>query len=143
MVETIAKMHLANLLIQAIWRNFKGRRKKMSKIAIKISFMGPIIKCAAPLRNYTGLGIAEIKNKIENKNFFAETDTNDIDEMEKLKGLVDNLLKLGADVNIFDSDICGVDYQDISYNEFKNNIERLKEIKEELQNYDDVLCDEI
>ena len=86
------------------------------------------------------------KNKIENKRFFAETDANDIDDMENLKGLVDNLLKLGAEVKIFDSDEYGegiFDYQEISYGEFINNIDRLKEIMEELQDYDDALSDEV
>ena len=77
---------------------------------------------------------------------FAETDANDIDDMENLKGLVDNLLKLGAEVKIFDSDEYGegiFDYQEISYGEFINNIDRLKEIMEELQDYDDALSDEV
>ena len=118
----------------------------MSKMAIKISTNGPFSKCVVPLRNYTGLGITDIKNKIENKDFFAETDANDIDEMENLKGLVDNLLKLGAEVKIFDSDEYGegiFDYQEISYDEFINNIDRLKEIMEELQDYNDALSDEV
>lgn len=45
--------------------------------------------------------------------------------MEDLKELVDTLLKLGADVKIFDSDEYGeaiFDYQEISYDEFINNI---------------------
>ncbi|MCU5102062.1 hypothetical protein [Bacillus thuringiensis] len=115
----------------------------MSKMAIKISSNGLFSKYVVPLRKYTGLGITEIKNKIENKDFFAETDAND---MENLKGLVDNLLKLGAEVKIFDSDEYGegiFDYQEISYGEFINNIDRLKEIMEELQDYDDALSDEV
>lgn len=115
-------------------------------MAIKINTNGPFSKCVVPLRKYTGLGITDIKNKIENKDFFAETDANDIDEMENLKGLVDNLLKLGAEVKIFDSDQYGegiFDYQEISYEEFINNIGRLKEIMEELQDYNDALSDEV
>ncbi|HDR4364574.1 TPA: hypothetical protein ACKU3G_000949 [Bacillus cereus] len=93
----------------------------MSKMAITISSNGPFSKCVVPLRKYTGLGITEIKNKIENKDFFAETDANDIDEYGE---------------GIFD-------YQEISYGEFINNIDRLKEIMEELQDYDDALSDEV
>ncbi|PJZ02044.1 hypothetical protein [Bacillus vallismortis] len=118
----------------------------MSKIAIKISYNGSFNKCVVPLRKYTGLGITEIKNKIENKDFIAETDANDIDDLENLKGLIDNLLKLGADVKLFDSDEYGegiFDYQEISYDEFINNIDRLKEIMEELQDYDDAISDEV
>ncbi|MBA4538842.1 hypothetical protein H1Z61_17365 [Bacillus aquiflavi] len=118
----------------------------MSKMAIKISSNGTFSKCVVPLRKYTCLGIAEIKNKIENKDFFAETDANDIDDMENLKGLVDNLLKLGAEVRIFDSDEYGegiFDYQEISYDQFINNIDRLKEIMEELQDDDDAMSDEV
>ncbi|TXC85785.1 hypothetical protein FS935_19185 [Metabacillus litoralis] len=117
----------------------------MSKIAIKISTNAPFSKSLLPLRNHTGLGISVIKNKIENKDFFAETDANDIDDMENLKGLVDKLFKLGAAVKIFDSDEYGegiFDYQEISYEEFSNNIDRLKEIAEELQDYDDALSEE-
>ncbi|MEG0260367.1 MAG: hypothetical protein RR595_13570 [Lysinibacillus sp.] len=118
----------------------------MSRMAIKISTNAPFSKCVVPLRKYTGLGITEIKNKIENKIIFAETDANDIDDVENLKGLVDNLVKLGAEVKIFDSDEYGegiFNYQEISYDEFINNIERLKEIMEELQDYDDALSEEV
>nr|WP_238158804.1 hypothetical protein [Priestia megaterium]MDH3170568.1 hypothetical protein [Priestia megaterium] len=79
----------------------------MSKIAIKTSFNGSVNKGIVLLRKHTCLGITEIKHKIENKDFFAETDANDIDDMGKLKVLVDNLLKLGAEVKLFDSDKCG------------------------------------
>lgn len=114
-------------------------------MAIKISSNDPIGKYIVPLRKYTGLGITEIKNKVENKDFCAETDANDIDDMENLKGLIDNLLTLGAEIKIFDSDEYGegiFKYQEISYSEFINNIDRLKEIMEELQDYDDALTDE-
>ncbi|MEH6949675.1 hypothetical protein V7068_22060 [Bacillus sp. JJ634] len=118
----------------------------MSKIAITISPNGEFNKYLVPLRKFTGLGITEIKNKIENIDFFAETDANDIDDMQNLKELVDNLLKLGAEVKIYDSDEYGegiFDYQEISHEEFINNINRLKEIMEELQDYDDNLADEV
>ncbi|MGE7184015.1 hypothetical protein ACQKKK_08410 [Peribacillus sp. NPDC006672] len=118
----------------------------MSKMAIKISTNGPFSKCVVPLRKYTGLGITDIKNKIENKDFIAETDADDIDNLENLKGVVDNLLKLGAEVRIFESDEFGegiFNYQDISYDEFINNIDRFKKIMEELQDYNDVLSDEV
>ncbi|MDG5471400.1 hypothetical protein P6709_06545 [Jeotgalibacillus sp. ET6] len=118
----------------------------MSKIAINISSNSPFNMCIQPLRRYTGLGITEIKSKIENKDFFAETDANDLDNMENLKELVDNLLKLNADVKIFDNDEYGegiFNYQEISYNEFINNIDRLKDINEELQDYNDATSDEV
>ena len=82
---------------------------------------------------------------MENKDFFAETDANDIDNMEILKELVDHLLNLGAVVKIYDSDEYGegiFDYQEIPYEEFINNIDRLKEIMEELQDYDDAMSEE-
>lgn len=66
-------------------------------MAIKISTNGSVSECVVPLRKYTGLAITDINNKIENIDFFAETDANDIDDMENLKGLVDNLMKLGAE----------------------------------------------
>jgi hypothetical protein len=118
----------------------------MSKLAIKISTNRPFNKCVVHLRVYTGLGITDIKSIIENKDFLAETDANDIDEMEKLRELVDNLLKSGAEVKLFDSDKFGeriFDYQEISYDEFINNIDRLKEIMEELQDFDDALSDDV
>jgi len=95
----------------------------MSKIAIKTngSFNADIVL----LRKHTDLSIAEIKHKIENKDFFGETNADDIDDMEELKVLVDHLLKVGAEVNIFDSDKYGAmvfQYQKISYAEFINTI---------------------
>lgn len=116
----------------------------MSKIAIKISPNDALHTYIVPLRKYTNLGITDIKNKIENEDCFAETDANDIDDMQNLKGLVDNLLKLGAKVKLFESDEYGdgiFDYQEISHQEFMNHMNRLKEIMEELQDYDDALVD--
>ncbi|WP_243523177.1 hypothetical protein [Bacillus pseudomycoides] len=117
----------------------------MSKIAIKIIPNAPFHTYIVPLRKYTSLAIIEIKNKIENKDFIAKTDANDLDDMEKLKELVDNLLELGAEINIFESDEYGKagEYQKISHQEFMNSIEQLKEIMEELQDYDDALADEV
>ncbi|WP_035431936.1 hypothetical protein [Bacillus sp. UNC322MFChir4.1] len=118
----------------------------MSQIAIKISHNDALHTYIVPLRKYTGLGITDIKNKIENEECFAKTDANDIDDMQNLKGLVDNLLKLGTKVKIFESDECGegsFDYQEISHQEFMNHMNRLKEIMEELQDYDDALADEV
>lgn len=115
----------------------------MSKIAIKTngSFNAGIVL----LRKHTDLSITDIKHKIENKDFFAETNANDIDDMEELKVLVDHLLKLGAEVNIFDSNKYGemvFEYQEISYDEFIHTIDRLKEVMEELQDVSDTLSDE-
>ncbi|WP_234293308.1 hypothetical protein [Fictibacillus sp. FJAT-27399] len=59
----------------------------MSKMAIKILLNGPVGKYIVPIRKLTGLGITDIKTKIENKDLFAETDADDIGEMENLKGL--------------------------------------------------------
>lgn len=116
----------------------------MSKIVIKISPNGTLNNYIVPLRKDTGLGITDIKNKIENEDWFAETDANDIDDMQSLKELVDNLLELGAKVKIFESDEYGegiFDYQEISHQKFINHMKRLKEIMEELQDYDDRLVD--
>ncbi|MDM5186302.1 hypothetical protein QUF99_02380 [Bacillus sp. DX4.1] len=44
----------------------------MSKIAIKISPNGSLNKYIVLLRKYTSLGITEIKNKIENKDFLPK-----------------------------------------------------------------------
>ncbi|MED4839960.1 hypothetical protein P9695_06380 [Weizmannia sp. CD-2023] len=118
----------------------------MSKIAIKLAADSQLSKYIIPLRKYTGLGISEIKSKIENNDLLAASDANNIDDMESLKSLVDILMKLGTEVKIFDSDKYGegiFEYQEISYDEFTNNIERLKEISEELQDYDDAISDEI
>ena len=117
----------------------------MSKIAIQIRCDDSFNNLVVPLRKYTGLGITDIKNKINNKDYLAETDGNDIDEMERLKGLIDSLMKLGAEVKIFDSDQYGegiFDFQQITYEEFINSIDRLKEITEELQDFDDAVSEE-
>ncbi|MDM5201094.1 hypothetical protein QUF79_24015 [Fictibacillus enclensis] len=117
----------------------------MSKMAIKILTNGPVGKYIVPIRKLTGLGNTDIKTKIENNDFFAETDADDMVEMEGLKGLVESLIKLGANVKIFDSYEFSqgtFNYQEISYKEFNNNIGRLKEITEELQDYDDAVSDE-
>ncbi|WKU21112.1 hypothetical protein Q3A90_15140 [Priestia megaterium] len=114
----------------------------MSKIAIKPSFNGSFKEGIVLLKKHTGLSMTDIKNKIAAKDFFAETNANDIDNMEELKVLVDHLLKLNADVNIFDSDIYGervFKYQEISYNEFIHTIDRLKEVMEELHDVNN-LC---
>ena len=63
----------------------------MSKIAIKINSKNPLVKCLVPLREFTSLGITEIKHKIDNQDILAETDTNDITGLE----LKDPLNKMG------------------------------------------------
>nr|WP_272932673.1 hypothetical protein [Virgibacillus halodenitrificans] len=115
-------------------------------MAIKIILNGTFSKRVVPLRKYTDLGIKEMKNKIESREFLAETDANDVGEMGKLKDLVNNLLKLKAKVEIFDSDRYAegiFNYQQISYDEFMNSVDRLKEITKELQDCDDALSDEV
>ncbi|WP_121616437.1 hypothetical protein [Virgibacillus halodenitrificans] len=118
----------------------------MSKMAIKISLTGAFSNYVGIIRKYTDLGIKEMKNKIESREFLAETDANDVGEMGKLKDLVNSLLKLKAKVEIFDSDRYAegiFNYQQISYDEFMNSVDRLKEITEELQDCDDALSDEV
>ena len=117
----------------------------MSKFAVRITQEGPANNLMVLLRKYNGLGLTEIKNIINNKDYLAETDGNDIDEMARLKGLIDGLMKLGAEVKIFDSDQYGegiYNFQQISYEEFINSIDRLKEITEELQDFDDAVSEE-
>lgn len=112
----------------------------MSKIAIQLIPNGKTNQFLIPFRKYTNLGITEIKTKMENKDFFAETDANDLDDMRRLGELVHDLLQLGVKVKIFDSDVYGegiFQYQEITYQEFMNNMNQLKEIMEELQDYDD------
>ncbi|WP_195782951.1 hypothetical protein [Priestia megaterium] len=107
--------------------------------------MGSFNEGIVLVRKHTDLSITDIKRKIENKDFFAETNANDIDDMEELKVLVDHLLRLDADVNIFDSDTYGervFEYQEISYDEFIHTIDRLKEVMEELQDVNNALSDE-
>ncbi|WP_455919797.1 hypothetical protein [Priestia megaterium] len=116
----------------------------MSKIAIKPSFNVSFKEGTVLLKKHTGLSMTDIKNKIAAKDFFAETNANDIDNMEKLKVLVDHLLKLDADVNIFDSDIYGervFKYQEISYDEFIHMIDRLKEVRKELHDVNNALSE--
>ncbi|NPC91701.1 hypothetical protein HOO54_05480 [Bacillus sp. WMMC1349] len=117
----------------------------MYKICMKIIPDNKLNKYAVPLRKYTNLGISQIKNKIEHNEVLAETHAKDFDELEKLKELINKLLDLGAKVKIFDNDIYGerdYNYQEISYEEFNNTINRLKEIAEDLQDYDDAISDE-
>ncbi|MDA7026582.1 hypothetical protein PJ311_08155 [Bacillus sp. CLL-7-23] len=113
----------------------------MNKIAIKIIPDNKLNKYLVPLRKYTILSISEILNKIENREVFVETDANDIDELERLKELVNNLINLGGKVKIIYRR--GNDqYQEISQKEFYNTINHLKEIAEQLQDYDDAVSEE-
>ncbi|GAB1769536.1 hypothetical protein [Priestia megaterium] len=117
----------------------------MSEMAIQPSFNGSFKEGTVLLKKHTGLSMTDIKNKIAAKDFFAETNANDIDNMEELKVLVDYFLKLDADVNIFDSDIYGervFKYQEVSYDEFIHTIDRLKEVMEELHDVNNALSDE-
>ncbi|MGX4670226.1 hypothetical protein JNUCC74_13595 [Cerasibacillus sp. JNUCC 74] len=111
----------------------------MNKIAIKIE-TSDINKCLMTIKKHTGLSFSKLKNDIENKEFLVETDANDIDELEKLQQLIKNLKSDGATVNIYDNDVFGEgesSYEEITMYEFENSIVRLKEILNELQDYDD------
>lgn len=116
----------------------------MSRIAIKIIPDNKISRYLAAIKKVTSLGLSEIKSKIENDGLLVETDANDLDEMRSLKDLMDTLIKLDANVKIYDMDEsreAASYFQEISYEEFKNNMDRLEEIMEELQDYDDEIAD--
>ncbi|MGQ3376801.1 hypothetical protein ACT6P6_01925 [Priestia endophytica] len=116
----------------------------MSTIAFKI--ISPYnSKYIAPIRKHTNLGLIAIKNKIVDEELLAKVEGNHIEELEQLKELIEQLIGLGAQVQIFDSDIYSSDvfhYAQISLEELHNNIETLKEIEEDLKDYDDRLVDE-
>ncbi|TDL32773.1 hypothetical protein E2R51_08855 [Jeotgalibacillus sp. S-D1] len=116
----------------------------MSKIAIKILSAIKSNDYLILTKKYTGLGLSEIKNRIDHNDLIVEIDANDIEEMEQLKLYIDNVNKLGLDVKILDSDKFGegdFNYREITYETFTNNIIRIKEIREELQDYDDMISD--
>ncbi|SHG76433.1 hypothetical protein [Virgibacillus chiguensis] len=111
----------------------------MNKIAIKVE-ANNINKYLMTIKKHTGLSFSKLKSAIENKEVMAETDANDIDELEKLQQLIKKLKSDGAVVKIYDNDVFGEgasSYEEISMHEFENSIMRLKEILNELQDYDD------
>lgn len=114
----------------------------MGIIAITIDSINPSTKYLSLIKRYSNLGLIDIREKIQNNNYLAETDGDDPDKLQELKSLIDELTKAGASVKIYDSDPYGegiTQLEEISYEEFINNINRLKEILEEIKDLDDEL----
>jgi len=114
----------------------------MRIIAITIDSANLSTKYLSAIKKYSGLGFNEVKNKIQNNNYLAETDGDYLDKLQELKSLIDDLTKSGASVKIFDSDPYAegvTQFEEISYEEFINNINRLNEILEEIKDLDDEL----
>ncbi|WP_175073852.1 hypothetical protein [Terribacillus sp. AE2B 122] len=114
----------------------------MGIIAITIDSIDPSTKYLSLIKRYSNLGLIDIRKKIQNNNYLAETDGDDPDKLQELKSLIDELTKAGASVKIYDSDPYGEglkQFEEISYEEFINNINRLKEILEEIKDLDDEL----
>ncbi|WGV58796.1 hypothetical protein QIH01_25525 [Brevibacillus brevis] len=92
------------------------------------------------IKEHTELGLSEIKNHISNNIPLMEVDYIDNNEMEKMKGLVEGLIKNKANFKIYEQDD---DYkEELPLEHFMNSFELSRQIAEDRERLDDILVEE-
>ncbi len=92
------------------------------------------------IKKHTGLGLSEIKTRISNNNPLMEVDYVNNDEMEKMKDLVEDLIKYNANFKLFEQN---EDYrEELPLEHFMNSFELSRQIAEDRERMDDILVEE-
>lgn len=92
------------------------------------------------IKKHTNLGLSDIKNRISNNNYLMEIEYVNNDEMEKMKDLIEDLIKQNADFKLFEQD---EDYkEELPLEHFMNSFEMSRQIAEDRERMDDILMEE-
>ncbi|MGG4455519.1 hypothetical protein [Brevibacillus porteri] len=92
------------------------------------------------IKKHTALGLSEIKNHISNNIPLMEVEYVDNDEMEKMKGLVEDLIKNKASFKLYEQD---EDYkEELPLEHFMNSFELSRQIAKDRERLDDILVEE-
>ncbi|MGG4450226.1 hypothetical protein ABEX29_21435 [Brevibacillus porteri] len=92
------------------------------------------------IKKHTALSLSEIKNHISNNSPLMEVDNVNNEEMEKMKGLVEGLIKYKANFKLYDQDEdCK---EELPLEHFMNSFELSRQIAEDRERLDDSLVEE-
>lgn len=92
------------------------------------------------IKKHTGLGISEIRDRISNDKPLMEVNFVNNVEMEKMKDIVEDLIKYNANFKLFEQD---EDYkEELPLEHFMNSFEMSRQIAEDRERMDDILIEE-
>ncbi|BAH45439.1 hypothetical protein BBR47_44620 [Brevibacillus brevis NBRC 100599] len=92
------------------------------------------------IKKHTAVSLSEIKNHISNNIPLMEVDYVDNDEMEKMRALVEDLIKNKARFKLYEQD---EDYkEELPLDHFMNSFELSRQIAEDRERLDDILVEE-
>lgn len=111
----------------------------MTRIYIKLE-SGSASNLLMTIKKHSGLGLSDIKTRINNDNPLMEVDYVNNSEMEKMKDLVEDLIKLNANFKLFEHD---EDYkEELPLEHFINSFEMSRQIEEDRERMYDILVEE-
>lgn len=111
----------------------------MTRIYIKLE-SGSSSNLLMTIKKHIGLGLSDIKTRINNDSPLMEVDYVNNSEMEKMKDLVGDLIKLNAKFKLFEHD---EDYkEELPLEHFINSFEMSRQIEEDRERMDDILVEE-
>lgn len=97
-------------------------------------------KLLMTIKKHTGLGLSDIKTRIDNNTPLMEVDYVNNKEMEKMKDLVEELINNNANFQLFEQDD---DYkEELPLEHFMNSFEMSRQIAEDRERMDDILVEE-
>ncbi len=105
----------------------------MSVIYSKVKMTDNIFEACKLIRNFIGLPIGEIKNKIQKGEVLLECDYLDLEELIKMKDLLASLKELGAQIYLYKGN------HKINMDFLSNTIESYKGITEDREKIDELM----
>jgi len=107
---------------------------KISKIHMKLSRVDSPIKFIPVLRKHTGLGIADLTNRLLNEQSIITFNSHNNDESEVANHIITAVQELGGTIKLFDED----SGEDLSIEQFLNIQESNAETSKYLQDLTDI-----
>ena len=105
----------------------------MSVIYSKVKMSDNIFEACKLIRNFVGLSIGEIKNKIQKGEVLLECDYLDLEELIKMKDLLSSLKALGAQIYLYKNN------HEVNMEFLSNTIESYKGIAEDREKIDELM----
>lgn len=105
----------------------------MSVIYSKVKMTDNIFEACNLIRNFIGLPIGEIKNKIQKGEVLLECDYLDLEELIKMKDLLASIKELGAQIYLYKGN------HEVNMDFLSNTIESYKGITEDREKIDELM----
>ena len=105
----------------------------MSVIYSKVKMSNNIFEACKLVRNFIGIPIGEIKNRIQKGEVLLECNYLDLEELIKMRTLLESLETLGAQIYLYEGDY------EVSMEFLSNTIESYKGIAEDREKIDELM----